>query len=705
MYLLQQAILHISYLCQGKNIALQIPLQQIEHQPTPGLTLSFTVSEHDIQTRRLQLQLLATETVQLRQITLRMPANFLPNDRFFCNGFQSWTFTDEFTNRSRMLPVKWFAKPLANAFGDYQYYPYSQKKGRLHGWTYAYLKHAPKQQMPLLFTFLGSLNEQHAYTLIEFTPNAQQPAVAVSADCEGLLLKPGKQFSAINLLLACGDENFVFNTYFEKLKQAAQNRSTDKNLSFTYKKRLPFTETAGWTSWYNYYQNISESIVLENLQNFEAHKIPVSIFQIDDGWQQAVGDWTKVNAKFPNGLAHISRKIQASGYLAGLWLAPFICQKQSSIYKNFPQFLLRHANGKPVTAGFNVVWKSYMYPLNFYLPQVQNYLKEVFDTLLNQWNFDLLKLDFLYAAALCPPRGKTRGEVMYDVMKWLRQVAGDKLILGCGVPLGAAFGHTDFCRIGPDVHLGWEMPLLKWLGSREGVSTFGAIKNTIHRRQLNKRAFYNDPDVSILRHQNNQLTAEQRYTLFFINQLFGSLQFVSDNIGQYNAQTMHLYLSQFPLRQKQIQAVFEQNNVYSIYFTIDNLHYLAFSNLSGKSTAINLLKSHHPLPYPYFYHNRLQTIVTANEPLTLQPYQTVCLLAVNTGQNGALAGGNAHLFPCADVVNLQINETEVTFETRKIQNLPSLVWLFGNHPGMQLMGKHPITIQQIPEGYLLQYEV
>ena len=134
---------------------------------------------------------------------------------------------------------------------------------------------------------------------------------------------------------------------------------------------------------------------------------------------------------------------------------------------------------------------------------------------------------------------------MYDVMKWLRQVAGDKLILGCGVPLGAAFGHTDFCRIGPDVHLGWEMPLLKWLGSREGVSTFGAIKNTIHRRQLNKRAFYNDPDVSILRHQNNQLTAEQRYALFFINQLFGSLQFVSDNIGQYNAQTMHLYLSQF----------------------------------------------------------------------------------------------------------------------------------------------------------------
>ncbi|PSJ71392.1 alpha-galactosidase [Sphingobacteriales bacterium UPWRP_1] len=704
MLLLQQAILHISYLCQEKKIDLQIPLEKIEHQPIPGITLSVAITKPETQARQLQLHIHATQTVQLEMVKLRMPVNFLPNDRFFCNGFQSWSFTDEFTAKNRLMPVKWFAKPLANAFGDYSFYNYPQKKGHLHGWTYGYVKHAPQQQEnPQLLTFLGSLNEQYAYTVMEFETCTENKSIAVGADCSGLLINPGNTFSALNLLLAHDTEDRVFSLYFSLLEPKARKYS---NLPPTH--RPNHNGMAGWTSWYNYYTNISQSIVLENLCHFQEQQIPISVFQIDDGWQQAVGDWTKVNSKFPQGLAYLSRQIQASGYLAGLWLAPFICQKQSEIYRKHRHLLLYNAAGKPVTAGYNTMWKSYMYPLNFYHPQVQDYLKEVFDTLLNQWNFDLLKLDFLYAVALFPPEGKTRGEVMYDAMQWLRQVVGNKLILGCGVPLGAAFGHADFCRIGPDVHLSWEMPLLKWLGSREGVSTFGAIKNTIHRRQLNGRAFYNDPDVSILRHQNNQLTAGQRHTLFFINQLFGSLQFVSDNIGQYDSQTLQLYLSQFPLRQKHIHTVYEQNNVYSIYFTIYNLHYLAFSNLSGSRVVVNLPQESQLLPHGlgnYFYHNLLQNIVPANTPLTLQPFQTVCLLAVNTGYNGALAGGNAHLFPCADMVNLQTDETQVTFEPRKVHKLPASVWLFGKHAGLRLLGKNPIAIQQIPEGYLLKYEV
>jgi alpha-galactosidase len=63
----------------------------------------------------------------------------------------------------------------------------------------------------------------------------------------------------------------------------------------------------GWTSWYYYYTNISEKIIEENLNAFVQNKVPIEIFQIDDGWQKAVGDWLHFDKKFPNGLTATCR--------------------------------------------------------------------------------------------------------------------------------------------------------------------------------------------------------------------------------------------------------------------------------------------------------------------------------------------------------------------------------------------------------------
>ena len=64
--------------------------------------------------------------------------------------------------------------------------------------------------------------------------------------------------------------------------------------------------------------------------------------------------------------------------------------------------------------------------------EVRAYIKKVFDTVLNEWGFDLVKLDFLYAAAIEPLNGNCRAKVMYDAMDLLRECVGDKLILGVG---------------------------------------------------------------------------------------------------------------------------------------------------------------------------------------------------------------------------------------------------------------------------------
>jgi alpha-galactosidase len=54
---------------------------------------------------------------------------------------------------------------------------------------------------------------------------------------------------------------------------------------------------------------------------------------------------------------------------------------------------------------------------------------------LNEWGYHMVKLDFLYSVCLIPTKTKTRGQIMTEAMKFLRECVGDKLILGCGVPL------------------------------------------------------------------------------------------------------------------------------------------------------------------------------------------------------------------------------------------------------------------------------
>ena len=102
------------------------------------------------------------------------------------------------------------------------------------------------------------------------------------------------------------------------------------------------------------------------------------------------------------------------------------------------------------------------------------------------------------------------------------------------MPLASAFGLVDYCRIGCDVGLSWNDNMLMQLTHRERVSTKNSMQNTIFRRQLDKRAFLNDPDVFLLRDDNISLSGIQKQALAIVNDLFGSVYFTSDDMLAYN---------------------------------------------------------------------------------------------------------------------------------------------------------------------------
>ena len=204
-------------------------------------------------------------------------------------------------------------------------------------------------------------------------------------------------------------------------------------------------------------------------------------------------------------------------------------------------------DGKPYPAGPN--WGTF-YAIDFYNKEAAAYIKKVFDVVLNEWGYDMVKLDFLYAACVAPMHGKTRGRIMCEAMDFIRECVGDKMILGCGVPLMPAFGKVDFCRIGADVALDWHF---RKHMIREDVSTPNTVCCTIFRRGLNGRAFLNDPDVFMLRDKNMRMSFEKRRLLAKINGMFGDLLFVSDNVSEYGAEQREVFFD--TVRKKNVRVL------------------------------------------------------------------------------------------------------------------------------------------------------
>lgn len=129
------------------------------------------------------------------------------------------------------------------------------------------------------------------------------------------------------------------------------------------------------------------------------------------------------------------------------------------------------------------------------------------------WGFDLVKLDFLYAAAPVNLPTESRAKRMRRAMGFLREMCGEHLIIGCGAPLMPAFGLVDYCRIGCDVGLDWDGSFIMKMAHRERISTKHSLENTLFRRGLNGRAFGNDPDVFFLRSDNLKLSGGRKRCL------------------------------------------------------------------------------------------------------------------------------------------------------------------------------------------------
>jgi alpha-galactosidase len=204
-----------------------------------------------------------------------------------------------------------------------------------------------------------------------------------------------------------------------------------------------------------------------------------------------------------------------------------------------PEWVLTSAD-EPVDAGQR---HGQMVALDPTHPGVLAWVQDTVETVVDEWGFDYLKLDFLYAAALPGDHHEpaTRAAAYRRGLGAIRSAAGaDAFLLGCGAPLGPSVGLVDAMRVGPDVEATWDEVAS---GSQPGMRN--AVRNSLHRQFLHRRWWVNDPDCQILRPGIGLTDAEQR-SFAAVVALSGGSNVVSDRLADLDDRALSLLRSSLP---------------------------------------------------------------------------------------------------------------------------------------------------------------
>ncbi len=337
--------------------------------------------------------------------------------------------------------------------------------------------------------------------------------------------------------LASGATREIEPLYVARSTQSAATIASRwaEKLGLAMGARKSATYQQGWCSWYHYFHAISENAIQTNLRALAAMKseFPVSVVQLDDGFQSALGDWDTTNQKFPGGLKALADEIRAAGFIPGLWTAPFLAARDSRVMREHSDWFIRHSGGDALRAGYNPNWTAhedkFAYALDPSHPEFIAHLTQLFEKLSREFGYSYLKLDFLYAGAAEGIRhnpGLTRAEALRQGLAAIRAGAGNAaFILGCGCPLGPAIGIVDGMRIGPDVAPFWGSE-----GSGD-PSTVYALDAIIARSFMHRRLWLNDPDCLMVRARDTALTAEERGALATIIGASGGMLMFSDDMA------------------------------------------------------------------------------------------------------------------------------------------------------------------------------
>jgi hypothetical protein len=310
-----------------------------------------------------------------------------------------------------------------------------------------------------------------------------------------------------------------------------------KDLAIANKVTLNQPPAYHWCSWYETDKKFNEQILNDVLSGLKklTPAIPIQTIQIDDGYFTNYGDWLHFDStKFPSGMRNVVKKVKSLGYRAGIWVGPFMVNEKSELFKNHPDWILKHLDGTMV-----VEWESKdgnTYILDTSHPDAFQYLRTVFRRL-RTLGFTYYKTDFMdwgLRNSLKYKRhapGKTSAQHLDDVLRMIKQEIGEESFwLGCIMPFPSAVGYVDGIRTSNDVGH-------KWASSSHG----NMIQESLLAQYTNNILWQTDPDVLYLNSFKTELTNEECTTLALFDGILGGVINTSDRFHNMSSENQKLW--------------------------------------------------------------------------------------------------------------------------------------------------------------------
>ncbi|MDD5398568.1 MAG: alpha-galactosidase, partial [Dehalococcoidia bacterium] len=461
---------------------------------------------------------------------------------FFKVGWHDWVYSGLRQGNERDVSSLLIMRPFISKMLYNPALPIGRGRGEFWGEGWGLLT---DRRSALLAGFASTADQ---FGVLHVNCEAGAAELTLTAQADGVLLEPGETFKS-----EWG--------YLQFLDLPCADPAADyvHAVARQMKARVPAVPPpAQWTHWYHFFQSITADLFIANLNTIDSIRetIPFKIVQLDDGYQSAWGDWTKCNAKFPRGLAHLSDSIKEKGYTSGLWLAPFVVDPRSKTAQQHPEWLVKDKKGKPIVSGY--FYDFYGHALDLTQPAVLEHVRSLLETIARKWGYGFVKTDFVYSGALPGVRQNpkmTRAQAFRKGMEAVRAGIGeDTFLLGCGCPFGPAVGIVDAMRIGPDTAPSWTPFLwsVKWatpiIKSEKSIAALrNNIRHTINLSTLHQRWWWNDPDCLMVRNYDTTLGDAEVISNLSLVGLSGGLLISSDDLTRLPVERQKLVALLTPL--------------------------------------------------------------------------------------------------------------------------------------------------------------
>ena len=362
------------------------------------------------------------------------------------------------------------------SYSDYDHYKFYKPDGINQVYNMAIFY--PKDKKPLLIGFTSCFRFNG---WIRFN----QERIEIALNGENIMLQPSQTISLEEVYIEEGDYETVIKRF------AAAIAKNHPRISFP---EIP----TGWCSWLAYGPSITAQNIYDNLDAIKENGLNLKYIQIDDGYQAYWGDWLDFTDKFEGGVKKVCFDIKEKGFEPAIWVAPFVAEKDSKLFREHSEWFVKDENGAPLSSGdvsFGGWRCAPWYILDVTNPSALNYIKSVFSTMRNEWGIKYFKLDAIIWETM--PYG-----VRYDKSKTgveaykiglkaiLEATGGDSFILGANAPMWPTIGMIHGMRVTNDNYRCW--------------NTFTQIARECFQRNWQHMQFWiNDPDTVLL--QNREI--------------------------------------------------------------------------------------------------------------------------------------------------------------------------------------------------------